>query len=160
MKTRRLPGWIAGPTFAAVGLTTLTGLAACSLVNPPPPVLARAASVTLLDTPWRLTRLGDRMIDNPAGERAVMLTLASSSNAVTGNSGCNRMFGHYALENDMLKFDGLGGTKMFCEGRMELEQSVNNALMATISWKITDQVLELRDETNKAVATFKADLNR
>jgi heat shock protein HslJ len=141
---------------ACAGLTTmLTALGACSLVNPPP-VIAGAAAVPLLDTHWRLVQLGGEMVDNPAGERDAHIVLTSASNAVTGNSGCNRIFGHYALENDMLKFDGLGGTKMACDTRMQLEQSFNNALMSVLRWKINGRTLELLDETGKPVATFEA----
>ena len=100
-------------------LGSLTTFAACSLVKPPP-VIATAAAVPLLDTHWRLVRLGAELVDNPAGARDAHIVLASANNSVAGNLGCNRMFGRYALENDMLKFDGLGGTKMFCEARMKL----------------------------------------
>jgi len=133
----------------------LSTLGACSLVNPPPAVTS-ASAVPLLDTHWRLVSLGDEVIDNPAGERDAHLVLASGSNSVGGNLGCNRMFGHYALENDMLKFDGLGGTKMFCEARMQLEQAFSNALMSTLRWRITGRSLELMDETGKVVATLEA----
>ena len=134
------------------GLTTLP---ACSLMTAPPAAVT-AASVPLLGTHWRLTMLGNEVVDNPAGERDAHLTLQPTNNAVTGDSGCNRMFGRYALENDMLKLDGLGGTKMFCEGRMQLEQRFTNALMATLRWKIAGRTLELLDESGKAVATFEA----
>jgi heat shock protein HslJ len=133
----------------------LTTLYACSLVHAPP-VIRTAAAVPLLDTRWRLVQLGSEMVDNPAGERAAYVVLASANNAVGGNGGCNRIFGRYALENDMLKFDGLGGTKMFCEARMRLEEAFLNALMSALTWKITGRSLELRDETGKAVATFEA----
>jgi heat shock protein HslJ len=139
------------PVLLAAGLTIFAG---CSLMNPPPAAVQTAAAVPLLDTPWRLTQLGDQVIDNPAGDRAVSITLAASNSAFTGNSGCNRMFGHYALEGDLLKFDGLGGTKMASEGRMQLEQSFTNALLSVIRWKITGRTLELLDETGKPVATF------
>jgi heat shock protein HslJ len=145
-----------GHRVAVALLVVLTTLAGCSLVRPPPPVVAGAAAVPLLDTHWRLVQLGGELMDNPAGERDAHIVLVSANNAVTGDSGCNRLFGHYALENDMLKFDGVGGTKMFCEARMALEQSLTNALMSTLSWKITGRALELRDETGKAVATFEA----
>lgn len=138
------------PCALLAGLTTLTG---CSLINPPPAVTS-AASVPLLGTHWRVTMLGNELVDNPAGERDAHITLEPVNNAVTGNSGCNRLFGRYALENDMLKFDGLGGTKMACEGRMELERKFNNALMATMRWKITGNSLELLDDKNQSVATF------
>jgi heat shock protein HslJ len=140
------------PCALLAGLTTLAG---CSLMNPPP-VIAAAAAVPLLGTHWRVTMIGNEVVDNPAGERDAHFTLQSTSNSVTGDSGCNRLFGRYALENDMLKFDGLGGTKMACEGRMELESRFNNALMATMRWKITGNSLELFDDSGKAVATFAA----
>ena len=139
---------------AASCAAILTTFGACSLVNPP--AVATAAAVPLLDTHWRLVQLGAEVVDNPAGERDAHLVLTSANNSVAGNLGCNRMFGHYALENDMLKFDGLGGTKMFCEARMQLEQSFTNALMSTLRWRITGRSLELMDETGKAVATFEA----
>lgn len=133
----------------------LMSLGACSLVRPPT-VVTTAAAVPLLDTHWRLVQLGAQLVDNPPGAGEAHIVLGSTNNAVTGNGGCNRFFGHYALENDMLKFDGLGGTKMFCEGRMPLEQSLTNALLSTLTWKITGRSLELRDETGSAVATFEA----
>jgi putative lipoprotein len=140
----------------AAALTTIAiTMGACSLVNPPP-VIASAAAVPLLDTHWRLVQLGGEVVDNPAGERDVHIILTSANSSVAGNAGCNRMFGHYALESDMLKFDGLGGTKMFCEARMRLEQSFTNALMSVLRWKITGRSLDLLDETGKPVATFEA----
>jgi heat shock protein HslJ len=139
---------------AALCAAILTTVSGCSLMNPPS--IATAAAVPLLDTHWRLVQLGGEVVDNPAGERDAHLILTSTNSSVGGNLGCNRMFGHYALENDMLKFDGLGSTKMFCEARMKLEQSFTNALMSTLRWKITGRSLELMDETGKAVATFEA----
>jgi putative lipoprotein len=120
----------------------------------PPPTIRTVTSATLLDTHWRLTRLGAQIIENPVGANAVHISMQSQNMNVTGNSGCNRMFGRYALENDMLKFDGLGGTKMFCEARMELEQRFTNALMSVMRWKITGTTLELLDDRGIAVATF------
>jgi len=141
--------------ITATLLVALTTLGGCSLVNAPPAV-ATAAAVPLLDTHWRLVRLGDEPVDNPAGEGDAHLILASTNNSVGGNLGCNRMFGHYALEKDMLKFDGLGGTKMFCEAKMPLEQAFSNALMSVLNWKITGRTLDLMDETGRTVATFEA----
>ena len=122
----------------------------------PPPTIRTVTTATLLDTYWRLTRLGDRVIENPVGANSVHISMESQHTNVHGNSGCNRMFGRYALENDMLKFDGLGGTKMFCEARMDLEQKFTNALMSVMRWKITGTTLELLDERGTAVATFEA----
>lgn len=133
----------------------LTMIAGCSLMTPPP-TIRTVISATLLDTHWRLTHLRGQIVENPVGANAVHISLQSHNTNVTGNSGCNRMFGRYALENDMLKFDGLGGTKMFCEARMDLEQKFTNALMSVMRWKIAGTALELLDERGTAVATFEA----
>lgn len=133
----------------------LTMLAGCSLMTPPP-TIKTVTTATLLDTHWRLTRLGTQLVENPVGANAVHISMESQHTSVTGNSGCNRMFGRYALENDMLKFDGLGGTKMFCEARMDLEQKFTNALMSVMRWKIAGTTLELLDERGTTVATFEA----
>jgi heat shock protein HslJ len=138
--------------IAALALTTV---GACSLVNPPH-TIAVTTTAPLLETRWRLVKLGDQLVENPVGANAVHLTLQANNGNVVGNAGCNRMFGRYALENDMLKFDGLGGTKMFCEARMQLEERFFNALNSVLRWKITGTTLELFDDRGGAVATFEA----
>jgi heat shock protein HslJ len=135
-------------------LLALTTLAACSLMRPPAVAVATASSTSLLDTRWRLTQLGDEIVQNAVGEREVHMTLHSVNTNVTGSGGCNSLFGRYALEKDRLKFDGLGGTKMFCDGRMELEQRFHNALLSAMRWRITGNTLELFDDRNAAAATF------
>ena len=113
-----------------------------------------ASPQTLLGTQWRLTQLGDEIIDNPAGERAVNFLLESSSTSLTGFSGCNRMFGRYALEGSSLKFDGLGGTRMFCEAQMPLEQRFLAMFSQVSSWEISGSTLRLLDASGKTAATF------
>ena len=115
-----------------------------------------APALPLLNTGWRLTHLGDEVIDNPAGERAVNFLMKPSSTDVVGFSGCNRMFGRYALEGTSLKFDALGGTRMFCEGRMQIEQRFLTMFSQVARWQIFGASLRLLDGTDKAVATFEA----
>jgi heat shock protein HslJ len=115
-----------------------------------------AASQMLVDTHWRLTRLGADVVENPPGERDVHITLQQNNLVVTGNSGCNRMLGHYAVNGDSIKFDQIGGTKMFCEARMKLEQQFLAMFEQVASWKITGKILELLNADGKAVASFEA----
>jgi heat shock protein HslJ len=117
-----------------------------------------AASLPLLNTQWRLTQLGGEVIGNPAGERAVTFLLQPSSTNLVGFSGCNRMFGRYALNGATLKFDGLGGTRMYCEDRMPLEQRYLAMFSQVARWEIVGNVLRLLDENGKTVATFEATL--
>lgn len=110
--------------------------------------------MSLLDTPWRLRQLGSEMVDTPAGDRAVNFRLQPSNTNVVGFSGCNRMFGQYALDGASLKFNGLGGTRMFCQASMELEQKYLAMFGNVAGWKITGATLDLLDASGGVVATF------
>jgi heat shock protein HslJ len=94
------------------------------------------------------------VVENPAGDRAVSFQLQPSNSQVAGFSGCNRMFGRYALEGASLKFDGLGGTRMFCENGMALEQRFVGMFQNVAGWKITGNMLQLLDGEAQVVATF------
>lgn len=113
-----------------------------------------ASTLPLLNTPWRLTKLGAEVIENPAGERAVNFLLQPSSTNIVGFSGCNRMFGRYALDGPTLKFDGMGGTRMFCQANMELEQKFLAMFQNVAGWKIAGGTLQLLDANATSVATF------
>src|SRR3954471_22162215 len=113
--TRKAAGVLPLALACACGLT----ISAC-MSNPGP--VKQAAAQTLVGTHWRLTQVGNEIVDNPPGEQDAHFVLQSTNLLVSGNAGCNRMFGHYALNGDEIKFDQLGGTRMYCEARMELEQ--------------------------------------
>jgi copper homeostasis protein (lipoprotein) len=120
--------------------------------------VADAAAVPLTGTIWRLTQIGGQLVDNPAGDRAANIQLQSENARVTGFAGCNRMFGGYSLNGEMLKFGQVGATKMACleEGRMQLESRFFETLSQVARWKITDSTLELLDDGGQTLATFAA----
>jgi heat shock protein HslJ len=136
-------------TALAAGILTTS----CSTTSEP---VGEAPTLPLLNTPWRLAQLGEEIINNPAGERAVNFQLQPSSTRLVGFSGCNSMFGSYALNGASLKFDGLGGTRMFCEGRMPLEQRYLAMFSRVARWEITGATLRLLDANGKTAATFEA----
>jgi heat shock protein HslJ len=116
----------------------------------------QASNVTLANTHWQLTQLGGELIENSQPDRDLYFSLQQANTNVVGFSGCNRMFGRYALDGTSLKFDAMGGTKMACEARMDIEQRFLNAFTNVAAWKITGDVLELSDADGKSVATFRA----
>lgn len=118
--------------------------------------VSQAAPSTLLDTRWRLTQVGEVAVPNPAGSREVYFSLQSQNPNVVGFSGCNRMFGHYVLSGEELKFDQLGGTKMFCDVRMELEQRYLAMFQYVSRWKIGGNTLRLLNPEGGTVAAFEA----
>ena len=140
----------------AIALASLT-IAACATA-PPSERVDGAAAVPLVDTSWRLTNLGGRLVDNPPGGNAVGLQLQPQNLRLTGFAGCNRMFGGYLLDADQLKFDQVGATKMACldESRMKLEQEYFQMLSLVARWKIKGSSLELTDSGGAPLATFVA----
>jgi heat shock protein HslJ len=120
--------------------------------------VASAAAVPLTGTTWRLTQIGDQLVDNPPGDAAAHVQLQAGNSRVTGFAGCNRMFGGYSLNGESLKFGQVGATKMACleEGRMELESRFFETLSQVARWKITNSTLELLDGNGKSLATFAA----
>ena len=118
--------------------------------------VAQATPSTLLDTHWRLMQVGEVVVPNPAGSRQVYFSLQSQNSNVVGFSGCNSMFGHYVLAGGQLKFDQMGGTKMFCDVRMELEQRFLAMFQYVSGWKIAGNTLTLLNVENGTVAAFEA----
>ena len=142
--------WLAVVATALVATVVSSGCSTMAKKDAPP-----AAPATLLDTHWRLTQVGEVVVPNPAGSREVYFSLQSQNPNVVGFSGCNRMFGHYALAGDKLKFDQIGGTRMFCDVRMELEQRFLAMFEYVAGWKISGNTLQLLNSDGGTVAGFE-----
>ena len=140
----------------SIAYGALAMMAACATRDAP--AVANASSAPLLDSQWRLVTLDGQVLANPPGTQQAYFVLQPRNTGVTGFSGCNRMFGRYALERETLKFDAMGGTKMACldEARMSLEQRYLSMFANVARWKITDRELALLDAAGKSIATFEA----
>ena len=113
----------------------------------------------LLNVRWVLTRLGAVELTSRKGSREPYMTLARPPGRVEGFSGCNRLFGAFAVDGPKLTFGpGIGMTRMACTGRgaAELESGFAQALQATARWRIDGTALELLDETGAVLARFAA----
>lgn len=153
MTSRHL--WLCCAIVANLALTIGAG---CATKASTSREVATASMVPLADTHWRLTQLGDQVVQNPEGGDFIGLRLQAQGSRATGFSGCNRMFGAYALDGQSLKFAEVGGTKMACmdANRMQLEQRYLEMFRAVTGWRIADRTLELLDANGSAVATFVA----
>jgi heat shock protein HslJ len=112
------------------------------------------ASLPLAGTYWKLVALGDKPVTVVNAQREPHFTLGADSK-VTGSGGCNRMFGTYTLNGDALTFNGVGSTKMACQGGMDIETAFLPALSRVAKWRITGQQLELTDAGGALVARFE-----
>ncbi len=121
---------------------------------------ASAPAVTpdaLLNVRWVLTRLGAVELPRRKGTREPYMTLSSPPGRLEGFSGCNRLFGAFAVDGAKLTFGpGIGMTRMACAGRgaAELESGFAQALQATARWRVDGAALELLDETGAVLARF------
>ena len=83
------------------------------------------AQPTLRGTAWKLQALqaaNSPTLINPPG-RPPELLLATDSERLSGNSGCNRLLGGFQLAGDQLSFSQLVSTKMACSAEvMALER--------------------------------------
>jgi heat shock protein HslJ len=101
-----------------------------------------AASATLEDSTWRLTRLPGRTL--PAVQDKSTVTVSFEGGRVHGFSGCNQFMGSYALDGRRLVLGTLGGTMMACpEPAMSLEGHFLKALSGAFGVAVAGDTLTL-----------------
>lgn len=82
------------------------------------------------------------------------LTLEAISKKLTGNTGCNQMFGSFTTNQNHISFSGIGSTKMYCDGVKENEYLT--LLNSVKSYKIlNDQLIFMDEEGNELLKYSK-----
>jgi copper homeostasis protein (lipoprotein) len=114
------------------------------------------ANVSLEDTDWKLTSVGDKPVSANTQQREAYLNLNSATRRVSGSGGCNQLVGGYELNGDHLKFSQMAGTRMACAEGMDTEGAFLQALGQVNAWKITGTLLELFDADGKLLARFES----
>lgn len=101
-----------------------------------------AASATLEESTWRLTRLPGRTL--PAVHERNAVTVSFKGGRVHGFSGCNQFMGSYTLDGGRLVLGRLGGTMMACpEPAMSLESHFLKALSGALGVAMAGDTLTL-----------------
>jgi heat shock protein HslJ len=147
MKTKSL-------LLCAIACALVLPMSACKA--PGAQAVATASTANLINTYWKLMLIGDEIVETPADTSEIQIVLQAENQRVAGFAGCNRMFGSYVLDGNKLKFAEIGGTKMACEGRMELEERFQIALTQVATWKIAGETLTLQGEDGKTLLTFES----
>jgi heat shock protein HslJ len=111
-------------------------------------------TVSLENTYWKLTRLGDDSVTVASKQPEPHLILNSGTGRATGSGGCNRMSGSYQLSGDRLSLGQMVSTMMACVEGMETEQAFLKALGQVSGWSITGRQLELEDAAGQVLARF------
>lgn len=111
----------------------------------------------LKNTKWVLTKLAGDAVSLPNGAQAFLM-LDPEQNRVNGSGGCNDLFGGLNLDGNNMSFDGLGATKKFCEGSMDVENGFMSALRNTTSFDLgKDGGLSLLGKGGDILASLKKD---
>ena len=114
------------------------------------------STASLVNTYWKLMRLGGAAATVVEGQREPHFILRIAEQRVTGFGGCNQFMGSYAVDGDRLTFGPLAGTRMACPEGMEQEHAFHEALGKTVTWRITGERLEIFDAAGKSLAQFES----
>lgn len=82
--------------------------------------------------------------------KGLVLTFDALNKAVNATTECNSMFGTYTLELYALNFAPIASTRMYCEGKMDAEKEIGQALAETGSYTIENGVLTLFSKNDRS----------
>ena len=88
----------------------------------------------------------------PAEHNATMAFLKDSK--IAGETGCNRFFGNFTINEENIKFDNMGSTRMMCP-EMGFETAYLQAIANTVSYNRSKGILELKDINGNITVLLK-----
>lgn len=84
-------------------------------------------------------------------QKGLVLSFDALNKSVNATTECNNLFGTYTIDLYALNFGPLASTKMFCEGKMDAEKEISEALEATGSYTIENGVLKLYSKNDRSL---------
>jgi heat shock protein HslJ len=108
-------------------------------------------SPKLGNTKWVLLSIKDRPVK--LSDKAY-LNFEEKDNRIAGKAACNSFFGEYTIVKQTIKFEGVGSTKMFCDGLMDEENEIMTAIGNTRRYEIKANMLYLYS-TDQLLLIFK-----
>ncbi|MEC6814164.1 META domain-containing protein [Photobacterium toruni] len=116
----------------------------------------QANQPTLAGPQWQLVTLSGQAVKPGAGGDSAFIQFDTTTNSVSGFSGCNNF--HGALEAQTATTLTLGqaaSTRKMCMEGMELEQAFLAALPEFSSYSINNNTLSIKNNNANVIATFK-----
>lgn len=111
------------------------------------------AETFLVASAWRPVKLNDM----PVSAETLMSVQFASDQQISGHSGCNRYFGSYELNGQVLTISPLGATRMACpEPAASLEIAFLEALQSVATAALVNSHLVLSNDTGAAVVHLRA----
>ena len=102
---------------------------------------------------WNLTHLNGQPVRNSKA----FIEINIATKRLTGNAGCNRIFGSVTANRSAISFSGIGSTRMACADRdtMRLENEFIRTLERVTSYQTSGRMLKLL-RGRRLVAQFKS----
>lgn len=107
-------------------------------------------------TVWLLTELNGKDISTVESLKSISVLYSKDDKKVSGFAGCNSFTGSFEMNGSEISAT-LASTRMFCEGKMEIETEFLKVLNAPHHHKVEGGHLYLRDK-NTVVAKFLAEV--
>lgn len=82
--------------------------------------------------------------------KGLVLTFDALNKAVNATTDCNSMFGNYTIELSDINFASMASTRMYCEGEMDAEKEIGQALAETGSFTQENGVLTLFSKKDRS----------
>ncbi len=116
-----------------------------------------ASAATLVDTYWKILRLGTTEIMPQEGRREPSLILRAGEPRFSATVGCDPLTGSFTQNGGRLAFRPGATTPAACPKPLDAwERQLADALARTARWNIEGQSLELLDQRGKVVALLQA----
>lgn len=87
---------------------------------------AKSQASLELNGNYKVVNMNGKAVDSEGLE----IIFDASANSINASTSCNKAFGSYTQNGSELSFGVLGATKMYCEGRMEMETEMMQGLSA------------------------------
>lgn len=107
-------------------------------------------------TKWLLVELNGKDISSVETAKPIFIFYEKEGSKINGFAGCNSFTGTYTADGSTISVI-VASTRMFCEGKMEVETEFLTALNTPYKYKLEGSHLLLRDK-NVVVAKFLADV--
>lgn len=82
--------------------------------------------------------------------KGLEITFDGLNKSVNATTECNNLFGTYTIDMYALNFNPLASTKKYCEGKMDAEKEISEALEETGSYTIENGVLTLYSKNDRS----------
>jgi heat shock protein HslJ len=96
-----------------------------------------------------------KVLESNVTDYKLTIDFNDETKQVSGFSGCNRFFGSYALNENILTIGPLASTKMFCQGETNtIEAKLLDELSNVNSFSINGSTLILKTDNNELVTAI------